>query len=45
MFVGFIKRLLLKNTPAFGKLKLFLSSGEDKMLYNYASMDCITVLT
>jgi len=29
MFLGFINRLLLKNTPTFGKLNLFLSSGED----------------
>ena len=29
MFVGFINRLVLKNTPTFGKLNLFLSSGED----------------
>ena len=29
MSVDFINRLVLKNTPAFGKLNSFLSSGED----------------
>jgi hypothetical protein len=29
MFVGFINRLLLKNTPTFGKINLFMSSDED----------------
>lgn len=29
MFVGFVNRLVLKNIPAFGKLNLFLSAGED----------------